>query len=95
MTSKNSGRSTSTWRRLKAAQRAKLLPCWLCGQPINYDLAWPDPQSFSADHDKPHSRHPELREDPANLRSTHLLCNQIKGAREHSAVVLGSLSDSF
>jgi 5-methylcytosine-specific restriction endonuclease McrA len=87
--------STKAWRKLAAAQRAKRLPCWLCGQPIDYSLEWPHPDSFSADHDKPYIRHPELRLDPGNVRSSHLRCNQSKGDTEHFSVGLGSLSEDF
>ncbi|TPX00978.1 HNH endonuclease [Schumannella luteola] len=71
------------------------LPCWLCGQPIDYDLQWPDPGSFSVDHVVPHSRSPELREDPGNLRSSHLLCNQKRGDRGDGPPALGLLSERW
>jgi hypothetical protein len=95
MPSSNRGRSTRAWRRLQAAQRARRLPCFHCGQPIDYDLTWPHPQSFSADHLKPVATHPELAEDPGNLVSSHLLCNQVKGADAHFSPVLGALSERF
>lgn len=76
------GRSTRRMRRLKQEQRAKGLPCWLCGQPIDYTLSDDDPDAFSVDHVKPWSTHPHLREDPANLRSAHLRCNKGRGNRD-------------
>ena len=82
MASKRAGRSGSKWRALVANQRAKQLPCYHDGQPIDYNLEWPNPASFSVDHLKSWSQHPELREDPANLVSCHLRCNQSKGAGE-------------
>jgi 5-methylcytosine-specific restriction endonuclease McrA len=75
------GRKGSRWRRLHAGQKAKRLGCWLCSQPIDYQLDWPDPQSFSVDHAQPLSTHPHLAEDPGNLRSAHLSCNSSRGAK--------------
>ncbi|AYN55939.1 HNH endonuclease [Microbacterium phage Coltrane] len=83
------------WKQVAAAQRAKRLPCFLCGQPIDYDLEWPDPRSFSADHIRPWARHAELRYDPGNVCSTHLRCNQTKGDSEHFTAGLGALSQEF
>ena len=64
---------------LKAQRRQ---PCGRCGQKIRYDLAYPHPDSFSAGHIKSWVGHPELREDPANLRPEHLHCNQSAGETE-------------
>jgi 5-methylcytosine-specific restriction endonuclease McrA len=77
---KRAGRSGSKWRALRENQKAKKLPCFHDGQPIDYDAKWPDPNSFSVDHLKSWRDHPDLREDPANLVSAHLRCNQSKGA---------------
>lgn len=87
--------SDRLWRKVAANQRAKGLPCHHCGQPIDYSLEWPHPQSFSADHLRPWARHPELRYDPGNVVSSHLLCNQVKGDREHHTAGLGELSEEF
>lgn len=86
---------TRAWRNLAAVQRAKHLPCYLCGQPIDYDLEWPHPASFSADHVKPYVRHPHLRLDPGNVVSSHLRCNQSKGDNEHPTPGMGLLSEVF
>jgi len=75
---KNAGRSGSTWRKLSANQRAKRLPCCICRQPIDYTLTYPNEDSFSVEHIKPWSTHPELREEPTNLDSAHLRCNKAK-----------------
>lgn len=74
----NAGRSGGNWRRLVANQRAKRLPCCICKQPINYQLKYPHEDSFSVEHIKPWSTHPELREEPSNLDSAHLRCNKAK-----------------
>lgn len=87
--------STSQWRRLVRDQRARLLPCHLCGQPIDYSLSHPDPGSFSADHRLPWAKYPELRYDPGNIVSTHLRCNMQKGDSLHFTVGLGLLSEEF
>ena len=83
------------WKRIAKAQKAKHLPCYHCGQPIDYTLKWPHPESFSADHLKPWVNNPSLRYDPGNVVSSHLLCNQSKGSNEHYAAGLGSLSQVF
>lgn len=58
---------------LKAQRRQ---PCMRCGQPIDYSLEYPHPDSFSAGHIKAWADYPHLREDPGNLRQEHLHCNQ-------------------
>ena len=87
--------SDTRWKQIAANQRAKKLPCYLCGQPIDYSLQWPDPASFSADHKLPWKQHPELRYDPGNVVSSHLRCNQSKGNNEHFTAGLGRLSEEF
>ncbi len=81
MADANAGRRGTRWRRLHAGVKVRRHPCWLCGQPIDYQLAWPDPASFSVDHQHPLSTHPHLAEDPANLRASHLGCNSSRGQR--------------
>ena len=83
------------WKQVAKAQRAKRLPCWHCGQPIDYTLPRYDPASFSADHLKPWARHPHLRYEPSNVVSAHLLCNQKKGDSEHYSAGLGLMSEEF
>ena len=85
-------RSSYLMKQLKANQRAKRLGCWLCGQPIDYSLDRDDPESFSYDHIKPWSTHPELRFDPANGQSAHLRCNKSRGNGDPSPG-LGLLSE--
>lgn len=76
------GRSGRRWRRLVAEVRTRRSHCCRCGQPIDYTLEWPDPDSFSVDH-HPHplSTHPHLAEDPGNLAAAHLHCNVSAGNR--------------
>lgn len=77
-----SSRATRLMRKIRAAQRAKRLPCWLCGQAIDYAAPPDDPDSFSYDHIRPWSTHPDLRYDPANGASAHLRCNKARGNRD-------------
>jgi hypothetical protein len=89
------GENSRLWREIAKRQRAKGLPCFHCGQPIDYSLKWPDPGSFSADHLKPYVTNAELRYDPGNVVSSHLRCNQTKGASSHYSAGLGNLSEKF
>lgn len=89
------GRDTRNWRRIVAAQKAKRLPCFHCGQPIAYDKPYPHPDAFTADHLKPRLKHPELAEDPGNVVSSHARCNWAKGDGEHFTAGLGELSEEF
>lgn len=87
------GRSTRRYKALKAEQRAKRLPCCLCGQRIDYTLQWPDPRSFSVQHIKDWHTHPELREDPANFDSAHLDCNSSAG--QHGKLSADNTSEAW
>lgn len=54
-------------------------PCCLCGQPIDYQLRYPDPNSCSVQHLKSRILYPELTWDPTNWAPAHLVCNQAAG----------------
>ncbi len=70
------------YRRACAALRAQHLPCWLCGQAIDY-LAPPRTRwSYSTDHVTPLS-HDGAPLDPTNLRPAHYGCNSARGNRPH------------
>ena len=90
----SAGRSGRRWTRLKEEQRAKRLPCWLCGQPIDYALDKSDEDSFSVDHELPLSTHPHLAEEPSNLRSAHLRCNKRRGNRKPQPTI-GAPSENW
>lgn len=83
------------YRKIKAAQRAKGLPCWLCGQPINYHAADPNADdAFSYDHYKPWEQYPALRYDPDNGRSAHQLCNKQRQTGQRAAALdIGAASE--
>jgi hypothetical protein len=53
--------------------------CWLCGEPIDYQLRSPHPRSWTLDHAVPVKHRPELMLDPGNFRSAHRECNDYRG----------------
>ena len=53
--------------------------CYLCTQPIDRALTWPDPGSATTDHVIPLSK--GGKHDPDNVRITHARCNSAKGDR--------------
>src|SRR5699024_9558751 len=73
------GRSTRRYKKLRKDFREHSAntnaPCWLCKQPIDYRIEWPEDDAFELDHLYPVSTHPEHAEDPANFRASHRLCN--------------------
>jgi 5-methylcytosine-specific restriction endonuclease McrA len=89
------GYNGHSYRKLKREQRAKLLPCWLCGQPINYQATDPNADdAFSYDHYKPWNQYPALRYDPDNGRSAHQRCNKSRGqGQQAEALQLGIPSE--
>lgn len=52
--------------------------CWICGKPINMDLKYPDPMSWSCDEYIPVSLGGSGMEF-SNLREAHLVCNERRG----------------
>lgn len=75
--SRHSARSHA-YRKAAAELRARRLPCWLCGQPIDYDAPPRTPQSFSADHRAPMAEGGYPTED---LMASHYGCNSARGSR--------------
>jgi 5-methylcytosine-specific restriction endonuclease McrA len=95
MAGPNAGRRGSRWRTLTAQVKARRESCCRCGQPINYGIRWPDPQSFSVDHyPHPLGTHPHLAEDPTNLHAAHLRCNQSAGDKGPT-LTAGSTSEAW
>jgi 5-methylcytosine-specific restriction endonuclease McrA len=64
-----------------AELKAKGLPCWICGHPINPRLDTRHRLSFTLDHVLPVSKRPDLLLDRANARPAHRACNSSKGNR--------------
>jgi hypothetical protein len=79
------GRDTRNYKRLRSAFRRECRragrPCWLCGQPLDYELPSDDPWSFSLDHVKPVSTHRDEAEDIHLFRPAHRRCNLSRGNR--------------
>lgn len=94
----NDGRRGRTWSDLAKAFRAKCeeadLPCWLCGQAIHWEAKPDEPDCFNVDHFYPVSTHPELGNDPANLRPSHRACNLARGNKD-APLSIGSLSEDW
>jgi hypothetical protein len=74
------GRAYKTFRaQVRITHATQQRPCALCGQPIDYLLAYPHPYCWSLDH---------IREvinggavfDPGNAQASHLRCNLRRGA---------------
>ena len=82
---KTAGRKTRRFKALRKQLRDLGLPCYLCGNAIDYTKTAPHPDSFTVEHVKPRSKYPELAEDPGNLKSAHFGCNNAKGVREDEA----------
>lgn len=66
-------------RRVTRHVRARGEDCCICGQAIDYGLAWPNPRSFSVQHVQPRSVRPDLVFDVTNCAAAHLDCNQSAG----------------
>lgn len=71
--------------------------CWLpdCQRPIDYTLRSPHPDSFSVDHAIPVAERPDLAEDPANFRPSHLDCNKRRGTDDPTTADLGQPSEQW
>ncbi len=70
-------RSTGAYQRARRELAALGLPCWICRRPIDYDLKWPNPWSFTADHAIELDRGGP--NDADNLRPSHARCNIRRG----------------
>lgn len=54
-------------------------PCWICGQPIDYQAAPGSPDAWEPDHVKPVSKYPELELSLSNIAPSHCSCNRARG----------------
>ena len=90
MVKKGRGGGSRTGHSRYRAQRAKLKArlrrdgggdCCYCGHPIDLDLEYPDPWSFSADHSHPVGRGGANYGVGVVLRPCHLRCNLRAGDR--------------
>lgn len=60
--------------------RARREDCCICSQPIDYDLSYPNPLSFSVQHVIARSIRPDLTFDVTNCKAAHLDCNKSQKA---------------
>lgn len=71
------------------ATRLKVLKddpnCWLCGEPIDMTLKFPEPMSPSVDHIIPHAL--GGTNERSNLRSAHLDCNRRRQTKDVDRVI--------
>ncbi|MFD9047672.1 HNH endonuclease [Streptomyces zaomyceticus] len=78
-------RNGRPYRRLTLYQRTLGLPCWICGQAIDYRITGDEARrsswAFTLDHVLPVSRRADLLLDPSNARSAHRRCNSARGNR--------------
>ena len=73
------------YRRNRSAILSGSPVCWLCGQPIDATLAWPDPMSGSADHVQAHDD--GGNDSRTNLKPAHLGCNSRRGKRPAATIL--------
>lgn len=72
-------RDTAQRDRDRATIKRQRPPCYLCGEPIDYTLAWPDPWCFTVDHIVPlDAGGPDTLTNKAAAHWTH---NRAKGHR--------------
>lgn len=78
-------RSITKRRKARAIIAKDRPPCWICGDPIDYSLIYPDPDCFTVDHEIAIAAGGS--EDLSNCRPSHNRCNREKGAKPFAAVV--------
>lgn len=69
-------------------------PCIRCVEPIDYNLQYPHPRSWSLEHLIPVSERPELLLDRNNFASAHFACNSVAGDSEIESD-LGEISEEW
>lgn len=71
---------------VKRLGRSRGLPCHLCGEPIDYDLEYPDERSCSVEHIRSRKTHPHLTWEQSNWAPAHWRCNIDSGHELVSAL---------
>lgn len=66
------------YRKQRAALRVEGVVCVLCGQPIDLELKWPDPMSFTADHVDPVALGGH---NNGELQPMHAVHNRLRGTK--------------
>lgn len=64
-------------KRFKEWCKPRHKPCWLCLEPIDYELTT-GPWCFETDHYHPRKTHPHLMFQWSNLRPSHRRCNRAR-----------------
>ena len=59
--------------------------CWICGEPIDYTIPTPHPDSYELDHKIPLNRGGE--HTLTNAAASHRRCNRAKSDRPHAPIV--------
>ena len=83
-TPRRPGLDDKRYHAMREQLKARQDPCHICGFPIDPQVRYPHPLSWSCDHILPRSQlHPE---DPrnwhlSNARAAHLRCNTSRGAK--------------
>lgn len=83
-TPRRPGLDDKRYWQMRETLRRQNRPCGVCGYPIDQQLKWPHPLSWSCDHIVPRS---QLQpNDPrnwhiSNARPAHLRCNTARGAK--------------
>lgn len=79
-------RNTAQRDRDRATIRATKAGCYLCGQPIDYELKWPDPWCFTVDHIVPLDAGGV--DEISNKAAAHWTHNRAKGYRTDGGPVI-------
>lgn len=74
-------RTTSAYAKfvIRVKQLERAWVCYRCEQPIDPDIEYPDPMSWSLEHIKSVDTHPELMLDIDNAAGSHFICNSKHG----------------
>lgn len=86
----SNGRNTSQRDKDRARLKATRANCYLCGDALDYNLKWPDPMCFVADHVIPLIK--GGADNITNKRAAHSSCNSKKRARLIAPIVRRSRS---
>lgn len=76
---------TSTQKANHATIKRLRLPCAICGEPIDYTVKYPHPDSFVVDHIVPLAA--GGTDHITNCQPTHRRCNSAKSARPFAPII--------
>ena len=78
-------RNTQQQERMRKRIAATRADCHICGNPISYELKWPDPMCFVVDHIIPIAK--GGKHELSNAAAAHASCNSKKRARDYAPIV--------